>query len=86
MTCDACTRAEQKPTSGRYNALCDGCAARALALSPDFHESRQQRRRTERYSKALAGLFKDREEEGHALVLEWHKKLREAARHAEGAR
>lgn len=78
MTCDACARAEVKPTTGRINAWCDGCAARALALSPDFHESRQQRRRTERYKQALAGLFKDREEEGHALLLEWHNRLREA--------
>lgn len=82
MTCDACQRAERNPTTGRYNALCDGCSARAIALSPDFHESRTQRRRTERYSAALSAFFKGREDEGHALVLEWHKRLREAAKRA----
>ena len=78
MTCDACQRAETNLHTGRYNALCDGCAARALALSPDFHESLQERRRTERYSQALSAFFKDREDHGHQLVLQWWKKLREA--------
>lgn len=79
MTCEACQRAEQNPHSGRYHALCDGCAARALALSPDFHASRQERRRTERYSQALTAFFDGREEEGHRMVLEWHKRTKEVS-------
>lgn len=75
MSCDACQRAEVKPHTGRFNAFCDGCSARAIALSPDFHQSRKERRRTERYSQALAALFKGREEHGHALALEWHKRI-----------
>lgn len=75
MTCDACQRAEENPATGHINAFCDGCAARAIALSPDFHQSRKERRRTERYSQALAALFKGREEHGHALALEWHKRI-----------
>lgn len=78
MTCDACTRAEKNPQTGLFNAFCDGCAARAIALSPDFHESVQQRRRTERYGQALTAMFKDREEHGHDLVRAWAKKLRQA--------
>lgn len=78
MTCDACQRAETNLHTGRYNATCDGCAARALALSPDFHESLHERRRTDRYQDALTAFFKDREEQGHKLVLSWAKKIREA--------
>lgn len=85
MSCDACERFAEKPYTGRFNAFCDGCSARAIALSPDFHQSRKERRRTERYGLALSAFFKDREEHGHALVLEWHKKMRQAARQTEEA-
>ena len=78
MTCDACQRAEKNPRTGRFNDFCDGCAARSIALSPDFHQSVQERRRTERYARALSVFFKDREEQGHELVRAWAKKLRQA--------
>lgn len=83
MSCEACARAERNPQSGHFYAMCDECAARALALSPDFHESRTERRRTDRYSQALSAMFKDREEHGHALVLQWHKRIRDHLKHGE---
>ena len=85
MNCDACKRADVNPYTGRLNAFCEGCSARAIALSPDFHQSRQERRRTERYSLALTALFKGREEHGHALVTEWHKRITAAKKTAKEA-
>lgn len=73
MTCDACDRAKVNPNTGRFNAGCDGCAARALAQSPEFHEAARSGVQTPRYRMALAQFFKDREQAGHQLVKEWAK-------------
>lgn len=76
MTCPACEIAERDPMTGHVCAFCDECTARSLALSPDFHESVHQRRRTPRYEAALAVLFKGREEQGNAMVHAWDKRIR----------
>ena len=71
MTCDACDRARQHPQSGRYNANCDGCAARALSRSADFAEAARQGNMTPRYRMALAAFFPKDEQRGHAMVKDW---------------
>lgn len=71
MTCDACSRAEQRALTGRFNAGCDGCAARALAQSPEFAEAARTGKQTPRYRMALAEFFKGREQQGHDMVKAW---------------
>lgn len=76
MTCDACDRAAKAPQTVRFNAGCDGCAARALAQSPEFHQAARSGVQTPRYRMALAEFFKGREQDGHAMVKAWADKLR----------
>lgn len=76
MTCDACDKARANPLTGYLHGDCDGCAARALALSPIFHECLRNGNRSKDYDEALSRLFKGREDQGHELVKEWRKTLR----------
>ena len=80
--CEACADARGNPKSGIYISFCKGCAARSLAQSPDFAESRKKMVITSRYRHALASLFGESESEilaGHKRVREWADTL-EAAR------
>jgi hypothetical protein len=76
MTCRLCANAVANPTSGRYDHFCEGCVARSLARSPDFHESVRIGEKTERYRAALTANFKDREDYGHRLVKDWARRLK----------
>lgn len=71
MTCPACARAEVHPQTGIYQAKCEGCAARALAQSPEFAEAAKSGVLTPRYRMALAEFFSGREQEGHERVMAW---------------
>lgn len=79
MTCDACARAEVHPLTGIYQSGCDGCAARALAQSPEFAEAARTGTQTPRYRMALAEFFKGREQEGHRMVKAWAERRKVAA-------
>lgn len=69
--CKACDTARANPISGEYLAGCDGCAARALAVSPQFHEPLRLGIRTGNYARALEQFFPGRAEAGHAAAKEW---------------
>lgn len=61
MTCDACTAAAQRPTSGLYRANCIECCARLVAkTSPLRHHA----------ASMLAVLERDRNSPGRAAILE----------------
>lgn len=71
MTCPACDNAREHPASGIFHMGCDGCAARALARSPEFHTASQTGVWTPKYRMALAQFFPKREAHGHDLVKQW---------------
>lgn len=72
--CDACTNAERHPRSAKFAANCDGCSARALAVTfADVAASGQQ---TPAYRMAVAQFFPSREQAGHALVKQWAQRLK----------
>jgi hypothetical protein len=71
MSCVACDNAREHPLSGIFQQGCDGCAARALARSPEFHEAAKAGAMTPNYRMALATFFPAREAEGHKLVKGW---------------
>jgi hypothetical protein len=52
MTCDACEAAHRKVWH-IFHAGCKGCAARAVARGPNFHEARQTGRGGWRYRAEL---------------------------------
>jgi hypothetical protein len=70
-TCPACENARQHPNSDIYQMKCDGCSARALARSPEFHAAAKTGAMTQAYRMALAQFFPAREREGHELVKGW---------------
>jgi hypothetical protein len=77
MTCPACESAEQNPTSGLYQANCDGCRVRAIAGGRELFEASKAGRITPEYRRALQGLFgDDKVEEAHARVKAWREKLK----------
>ncbi|MEQ1692328.1 MAG: hypothetical protein ABMA00_13640 [Gemmatimonas sp.] len=63
--------ARKNPQSGIFQMKCDGCAARALAQSPEFHAAAKADAMTPAYRTALAQLFPERETDGHQLVRSW---------------
>lgn len=72
MTCPACTNARQHPQSGRYDANCDGCAARSIARLHQFFEAVRAGHFTPQYRMALQGLLpKLLIAEAHRAVKEW---------------
>jgi hypothetical protein len=71
MTCPACDNAREHPNSGIYQMRCQGCSARALARTPEFHEAAKAGAMTPNYRMALAQFFPGREAEGHSLVKGW---------------
>ncbi len=71
MSCDACATARSNPNTGRYNANCEGCKARAIARGTDLWEASRAGRITPAYRAALERVFCDRWKEGHELVKSW---------------
>jgi hypothetical protein len=67
-TCDYCERAATNPNWGHYRSQCKGCAIRALAQSPSYHESSVKGAMTPTYRAALGVIFGDGWQAGHALV------------------
>lgn len=78
-TCSYCAKAEQEPDYPLYRATCRGCAIRALAHSPHFHQAGVSGRLSadDPYAKALAGIFGDTWRQGHELVKAQAKRIRE---------
>lgn len=69
--CPACANATTNRNSGIYKMQCEGCAARALAQSPEFHCAAKSGTMTPQYRMALSQFFPGREAEGHKRVKEW---------------
>lgn len=78
MTCDACDRAQTNVHTGRFNAGCLECAARALAGSPLFYEAAQVDGITTNYRLILQKTFGKEWKEGHARVKAWADRLHQA--------
>lgn len=77
--CEACDLTEKNPNSGRYNADCDGCKARSIALSPAFFQSMQAGRMTAEYKRLLTLAFGDVNESRHQQVKQWAERMKEQA-------
>jgi hypothetical protein len=83
MSCQACERADANPLSGRYQADCKGCAARALAQGPELFASVTTKTATPEYEAALTKVFgAGQEAAGHESVKQWRKRIKN---HAKGA-
>jgi hypothetical protein len=76
--CDACARAAQQPDTPFQRAGCKGCAVRALAQGPMFHQSGLDGHLGSAYRKALAQIFEDDWRAGHEMVKAEHQRIREA--------
>lgn len=81
MTCDACDRAQVNVETGRFNAGCTECTARALAGGPLYHASALADTLTPAYRDALQSLFGANWKHGHERVKH-HAALIVAARGA----
>jgi len=83
MTCAACEAAHANPLSGRSNAACFECSARAIARSPQFHASVIARARTPEYNAELERVFGVAEEDqrrGHEAASTWARRIRQATK------
>lgn len=70
--CPDCARARINPNTGRFTAHCDGCAARALARTPQFFRAAKEGRFTPEYRAALHQMLpKLTQAEAHAMVKGW---------------
>lgn len=72
MTCDACTRAMENPTTARMLDGCDGCRARALAVTRVDLLGRKQA------LEAIAKVFGAQAQRGEQLVREWLQRIKQA--------
>ena len=72
MTCPACDNARERPHSGIFQMNCDGCAARAIAQSPEFFAAAKSETFTAQYRMALEKCFPGKlPAEAHQLVKRW---------------
>lgn len=78
MTCEACRIATTNPDTPHQHAGCRGCAIRALAQGPLFHQSGLDGSLGNAYRKALASVFGDDWRKGHDEVKTAHQRIREA--------
>lgn len=72
MNCEACTRAMEKPTTARMQDGCDGCKARALAVTRVDLLGRKQA------MEAIAKVFGDQAQRGEKLVRDWLQRMKQA--------
>lgn len=72
--CDACGRAQQNPLTGRFNADCMPCEARALARSPAAH-AREADPALIQEAMRKAWPEEAKYRQGRALVWEWLQKF-----------
>lgn len=72
MTCHACTEAMTAPTTVHMQDGCDGCKARALAVTRVDLLGRKQA------MEAIAKVFGDQAQRGEKLVREWLQRLKQA--------
>lgn len=77
-TCEACRIAATNPDTPHQRAGCKGCAVRALAQGPMFHQSVVDGHLAAGYRKALGLIFGDDWRQGHELVKAEHARIREA--------
>ena len=74
MTCTACEAAERNPHCGHFNAHCDDCTVRAVALSPQHLEAKKAGQITPTYRAMLEKVFGADWQAGHARVKAWGQK------------
>lgn len=78
--CDACDLAEQNPQTGRYNADCDECHARAIACGMEAFEASKCGRVTPRLKSALRRIWGENwESVGLVMVKRWASRQKEKA-------
>lgn len=77
--CEACDLAEQNPKTGRYNADCAECNARAIACGIAVFEASQEGRVTPRLKDLLIRVYGDNWQEGLKLVNKWRERMKEQA-------
>lgn len=78
--CTACEAAARNPHSGRYNANCDACTVRAVALSPQFYAAERAGQMTPNYRALLEKVFgSDKWREAHERVKAWRSRRGQSA-------
>ncbi len=77
MNCEDCERAERKPATGRFNANCLDCTARALAQSPAA-KARESDPDTLRAVMRKAWPDEAEYRKGRLAVWLWMKRLEES--------
>lgn len=80
MNCDECDQAIAEPARYGFADACEGCKARAIAVTTIFHDSIESSQKSPQYRMALAQFFPGKEQEGARLVREWFVRLRDAKR------
>ncbi len=80
MTCSACTIAKVNPCTGRFNAGCKDCDARALAHGPGFFQSGRDGALSHAYRQALRTTFGEGWKAAHETVKQWAERIA-AAKH-----
>ncbi len=71
MTCPACQTAEQNPTSGLYQANCEGCSLRAIAGGRELFEA--SKAGGEEYKSFLKAEFGDGAADAHKRIVQWKR-------------
>ena len=77
--CEACDLAEKNPQTGRYNADCAECNARAIACGIAVFEASQEGKVTPRLKDLLIRVYGDNWQEGLKLVNKWRERSNHAA-------
>jgi len=76
-TCDYCKSAKADPSWPLYRSQCKGCAIRALANSPSFHQSSVDGALTQTYRDALSLVFGDGWSAAHKQIKKEHERIKE---------
>jgi hypothetical protein len=79
MECDACTLALSNPVTGRFNAGCTECEARAIAGTPQYAEAAQADALTVGYRHALQNAFGSHWRTAHVRVKHWSDRIQSFA-------
>ena len=78
--CEACDLAEKNPKTGRYNADCAECNARAIACGIAVFEASQEGKVTPRLKDLLIRVDGESGwQEGLKLVNKWRERSKHAA-------
>lgn len=77
VMCEACDLTEKNPNSGRYNADCPECNARAIACGIAVFEASQEGKVTPRLKDLLIRVYGDNWQDGLKLVNKWRERSKE---------